>query len=153
MELVLDTTAGTHVLGSRFGRLLTTYRDREGDNFQFETVSKLQYLDGNWIVARVDDEIARYYATQIEKRFGITLQWRARAGTHVSVVRGEAPRDNAEHWGKHDGLEVPIKYTHDVYTNGQHWWLNVLCDDFADIRGFYGLGTTKRWFHLTIGRL
>jgi hypothetical protein len=152
MNLLLDTTGGTHVLGSRFGQLLTTFRDREGDSFDLETESTLRFAD-DWLLAQVDDEIARYYAAQIEKRFGIKLNWRSLWGAHVSVIRGEVPLKHAERWGEQEGQIIPIRYTHSIYTSGQHWWLNVECDEFANIRDFYGFQTRKRWFHLTIGRI
>lgn len=152
MELMLDPSAGTHVLGSNFGKLLTTYRDREGDNFCHATAGILRYT-GHWLLLQCDDEIARYYAAEVQRRLGIKLHYKSQWGAHVSVIRGEKLLKNETKWGWHEGKEVRIKYTHDIYTNGQHWWLNVECDALAKVRGFYGFGTKKRWFHLTIGRL
>jgi hypothetical protein len=148
----IDTSQGTHVLGSSFGRLNTTYRDREGDNYIHSVVGTLQYID-DWLLVRVDDEIARYYAQMVYVRFGIKLQHKTQWGAHVSAIRGEPSLINGPEWGHDDGKEVLVQYTHDVYTNGNHWWLNALCDDLTSVRGFYGHPTTKRWFHLTIGRL
>ena len=149
--MIVDTTNGTHILGSNFGRLITTFRDKEGANYVHQTVGKLQYVD-DWLLLRVDDEIARYYAEMIRKRFDINLHWKSKWGAHVSVIRGEN-LPNKDGWGNDEGREVSIKYTHDIYTNNTHWWLNVLCDELADIRTSYGLPTNKRFFHLTIGRI
>ena len=150
--MIIDTSAGTCVLGSNFGRLITTYRDRGGDFYPHQTIGTLHYAD-DWLLVDVDDEIARYYANQLEKRFGIKVHWRSLWGAHVSAIRGEKPRVNGDRWGHDEGRVVLVKYTHNIYTNGQHWWLNVECNELAEVRGFYGFGTTKRWFHLTVGRL
>lgn len=152
VELSIESSAGTHVLGSNFGKLETTYRDRLGDDFCHATVGQLRYT-GNWILLQCDDEIARYYSAIVQKRFGVKLHWKNQWGAHVSVIRGEQPLKNEDKWGWHEGRDVRIKYTHDIYTNGQHWWLNVECDRLSKVRGFYGFGTRKKWFHLTIGRL
>lgn len=150
--MIIDTSNGSHVLGSSFDRLVTTYRDREGANYCHTTVGSLHYAD-DWLLLQVDDEIARYYATMLKRRFDIDLHWRSKWGAHVSVIRGEQISANVDLWGHDEGLTIPINYTHDIYTNTDHWWLNVLCDRLADIRSFYGLPTNKRFFHLTIGRL
>lgn len=150
--LLLDPSAGTHVLGSRFGRLETTYRDRMGDDYVHEVAAKLVY-DGDWLLAVADQEIQRYYAWHLQKRFGIQLGWKSKSGAHVSVVRGEAPLANADRWGHDAGRAVTLRYTHEVYTNGLHWWLNAFSDELAAVREFYGFDPGKRWFHLTIGRL
>lgn len=149
--MIVDTSDGTLILGSSFGRLVTTYRDREGDDYVHSVVGTLRYV-GDWLLLQVDDEIARYYAAQIQKRFDIPLHWRSKWGAHVSVIRGET-LPNPERWGWDDGRKVKIDYTHQIYSNADHWWLNVRCDELADIRSSYGLPTNKRFFHLTIGRL
>jgi len=149
--MIIDTSNGTCILGSNFGRLVTTYRDRGGDDYTHSVVGRLQQVD-DWLILKVDDDIARYYASTIKTRFGINLHWRARAGTHVSVIRGEK-LPKPELWGKDQGKKIKINYTHQIYTNGEHWWLNVECDELALIRSSYGLPTNKKWFHLTIGRL
>lgn len=149
--MIIDTYNGTHVLGSSFGRLITTYRDKEQANYVHEVVGKLRYAD-DWLLLQVDDEIARYYADVIRKRFDIPLHHRSKWGAHVSVIRGELlPNPNG--WGSDEGREIKIKYTHDIYTNNTHWWLNVECDELAEIRERYGLPANKRFFHLTIGRI
>lgn len=149
--MIIDASEGTCILGSRFGRLLTTYRAREHEPYEHSTYGTLRHLDGNWLILRVDDEIPRYYASVLKRELGVDLNWRAKAGAHVSVIRGERLQ-RAEHWGRDEGRRVKLWYTHQVYTNGEHWWLNVVCDELADIRTSYGLPTNKRFFHLTVGR-
>lgn len=150
--MIIDTSNGTHILGSHFGKLVTTYRDREGADYVHSVVGTLRYVD-DWLLLEVDDEIARYYAWIMKQRFDINLHWKSKWGAHVSVIRGEQLHMNLDKWGEDEGREIQINYTHDIYTNGEHWWLNVLCDELADVRSHYGLPTNKRFFHLTIGRL
>lgn len=150
-SLLIDSKHGTHILGSNFGRLITTYRDQEGDNFAHQTIAKLKYID-NWLHAMIDDEICRYYAAMVEKRFGIKLHWKSMWGGHVSVVRGEEILINQDKWGHDKEREIVINYSHDIYTNGHHWWLNVESEEISAIRKFYGLPGEERHLHLTIGR-
>jgi len=148
--MIIDTTAGTCILGSNFDRLITTYRVREYEDYPHCTVGKLWYHD-DWLLLQVDDEIARYYSSIIKQRFDIDLHWRSKWGAHVSVIRGEAiPKP--EKWGEDEGREIQIYYTHQIYTNKDHWWLNVISEELADIRAGYGLPPEKKFFHLTIGR-
>lgn len=150
--MIIDPTAGTCILGSNFGQLITTYRVRENEDYSLITVGKLRYHEKNWLLLEVDDEIARYYASIVKREFGVDLHWRSKSGAHVSIIRGEE-LPNAEHWAHDEGRQVKIYYTNQIYTNGNHWWLNVVCDELADVRSSYGLPTDKRFFHLTIGRL
>lgn len=115
-------------------------------------MGKLQF-DNDWLVANIRGDVQDYYAWYVQKLFGVKLHVRSLRGAHVSVIRGEKPKANADKWGQENGDLVKIKYSHNIYTNGEHWWLNVECEDLAKIRGHYGLGTNKKWFHLTIGRL
>ena len=148
--MIIDPSNGTCILGSNFGRLITTYRDREGDDYNHSVVGCLRYVD-DWLLLQVNNEIVRYYSHTIEKRFGIKLH-RSKFGAHVSIIRGER-LPKPDKWGRDEGRKVKIHYTHQIHTNGEHWWLNVKCDEMAEIRSSYGLPTNKRFFHLTIGRL
>lgn len=149
--MIIDPSAGTCILGRDFDRLITTYRVREYEDYPHTVTGVLRYVD-DWLMLAVDDEILRYYSSTIKKEFGVELHWRSKFGGHVSVIRGE-PLPNPANWGHDEGREVKIWYTHQIYTNGEHWWLNVVCDELADIRSSYGLPTNKKFFHLTIGRL
>lgn len=150
--ILIDPSAGTHVVGSRFGRLITTYRAREGDDYPHSVVGKLHFAD-DWLLANLKGDVQDYYAWYVKQKFGIKLHVRSLWGAHVSVIRGEQIKKNQHTWGKREGELITMKYTHNIYTNGEHWWLNVECEELANIRGHYGLGTNKKWFHLTIGRL
>lgn len=149
--MIIDAAAGTCIIGSNFGQLVTTYRDREATEYEHSTVGILRWLPDNWLMLQVDNDIARYYASTIKSEFGIDLNWKAKSGAHVSVIRGEH-LPIVDHREADEGRSIEIFYTHQIYTNGEHWWLNVVCDELADIRSSYGLPTNKRFFHLTIGR-
>ncbi|WP_407305669.1 hypothetical protein [Acinetobacter sp.] len=148
--MILDTTAGTCILGSNFDKLITMYRDSEHEDYPHCTVGKLWH-HADWLLLNVDDEITRYYASIIKQRFSIDLHWKSKWGAHVSVIRGEA-LPNPEKWGRDEGREIKIYYTHQVYTNADHWWVNVISEELADIRTSYGLPPEKKFFHLTVGR-
>lgn len=159
MRLIVDKADGTHVVGSKFERLITTFRDNHGDDFAhsavstlvFDPVEKHRVSEPWWLIAVTDNEIAKYYASQVNKQFGIKLDppsW----GAHVSVLRGQEPSTPTKDWAAQNGEKVVFKYTHDIYTNGEHWWLNVYSDRFAEIRSTYGFPEGKRHYHLTIGR-
>lgn len=150
MKLIIDTSMGTRVLGSKFGHLQLTYRH---DQYDHAVSSTLNYYSDWWLLARVDDGLIDYYAAQVNKKFGVKLHTRTLWRAHVSVIRGVEPVANVEKWGLGEGKIAQIKYTHEVYTNGAHWWLNVESDDLVDIRQHYGFSTDKKRFHLTIGRI
>jgi hypothetical protein len=149
--MIIDTSNGTHILGSKFGRIITAYRDKEDAQYVHQAVGRLRFVD-DWLLLQVDDEIARYYAEIVRRRFDIKLHYKSKWGAHVSIIRGE-DLPNPEGWGDDEGREILINYTHDIYSNNTHWWLNVECDELAEVRSRFGLPTNKRFFHLTIGRI
>lgn len=151
-NVIVNPLDGSHVLGRKFDRIITTYRGDLGDNFIHQTVGSVKYSH-DWLVIDTDDEICRYYAAIVEKNFGVKLHWKSMWGGHVSVIRGEELLANADKWGHDEGREVVINYSHDIYTNGQHWWLNVKSKEISDLRTFYGLPENDRNIHLTIGRI
>jgi len=161
VKLIVDATVGTHILGSKYERLETTYRDRHGDAYVHPATGILAYdptrqkgkaPDPWWLIAYTDDGIAAYYRHIVEKRFGFVLD-RPSWGAHVSIIRGEEPKKNLDRWRYNEGLITPFAYSHDIYTNGAHWWVNVDCLDYANLRDFYGFDPGKRHFHLSIGRV
>lgn len=151
MNLNIDVDAGTMVLGSKFEMLQLAPRTE--DAFVHSTIATLDYHDDWWLLANVHVGIVLYYANQIERRFGIELHTRTLWKPHVSIIRGKIPLANADKWGRNNGQRIKINYTHQVYTNGKHWWLNVECQQFSEITDFFSLPTNKNRFHLTIGRV
>ena len=150
MKLIIDPSKGTRVLGSKFGYLETSDRQEQ---FDHSVSTKLNYRANWWLVARVDDGVIDYYADQVYRKFGVKLHSRTLWGAHVSVIRGVRPQANVKKWGAGEGKIAQIKYTHDIHTNGKHWWLNVESDDLVNVRAQFGFSTDKKRFHLTIGRI
>ena len=115
-----------------------------------------------WSILEVPGGIADYYRNMVEKRYGIELcqpSW----GAHVSIIRGEKPRDDLMHlWKKYDGKRVEFEYAaypryngdtrvvtkHD---SGAFWFLDVHCEFLTDIRKELELPYDWK-LHLTIGR-
>jgi hypothetical protein len=152
LDLTIYPSFGTRVLGSSFGQLITDFRSKEEDRFDHTGIAKLTYVDG-WLMAVTSNDTSRYYASIIQKTFGIDLHYLSLSGSHISVIRNETPIKNASEWGWRDGQIIKFKYTHDVYTNGNHWWVNVEGTEFSEIRAYYGFPSNKKWFHLTVGRI
>lgn len=127
------------------------------DPYRGEMKNKTQW----WAVLELDDGISDYYRSQICTQYGIKLHqpsW----GAHVSIIRGEKPRDDLMHlWKKYDGKQVTIKYRPYARFNGdtretQHktgnfWFLDVYCEELSNIRK--ELELPYDWMlHLTVGR-
>jgi hypothetical protein len=107
-----------------------------------------------WLVLECDPELGRYYRELVEVSLWRTVSlMRPAWGTHVSILRGEAPRKNEDKWAKDAGRVLEFEYEPVVLTNGKHWWLKVECPGLAEVRRFYGLGSPRVAPHLTIGNL
>ena len=122
-----------------------------------------------WCILQVDREITRYYRWMIERRhWGLTAiqpDWLCQPSwdAHVSIVRGETPREHAELWKKYDGVKVEFKYAHyprkttmedrdrRFAKDGDFWFVDVECPLIDHIRAELGLKTHFR-YHLTVGR-
>lgn len=127
-----------------------------------------------WIVIATDADLVNYYAKQVvdnpvafgETRIDLVApSW----GSHISIVRGEKPRDGLKHlWKKYDGEKVEFEYSHIVRRSGDttpgfhidhFWFVDIWCDKLNEIRRELGLkayDTVKKApfkYHLTIGRL
>lgn len=126
-----------------------------------------------WMVMDTDPELARYYAAQVVANpvaFGethidlIAPSW----GSHISVVRGEKPRDSLKHlWKKYNGEKIEFEYEINIRRSGdatpgfvlEHFWfINVWCDKLNEIRRELGLKTRYDdgrpfHYHLTVGRI
>jgi len=158
--MYIDPKSGTVPIGFQGAHLLTVGRHAIREEFPFEAVSTLivdPKLKGEshsnpwWLIAESDIGIIEYYRAQTMKQYKIRLDPPG-YGSHVSIVRGEEPI-NKEFWHTLNGREVQFRYTHLVYTNGFHWWLNVLCPEYDEIRVQLGFPPEGRSLHLTVGRV
>jgi len=116
-----------------------------------------------WCVVVLDNDLARYYRWMVSRRyFGRTTNdptwlkppaW----GAHVSVVRGERPRNKyIKNWKKRHKEIITIKYDPtprqvDVKNKEHFWFIDAYSDDVMNIRNELGLPTHYK-FHITIGR-
>lgn len=121
-----------------------------------------------WCVLLVDREITRYYRWWIGRhlwgRTAIKEDWLCQPSwdAHISVVRGETPRQKFRHlWKKYDKEKVEFKYSHEPRfvgnrgvrhsKDGDFWLVDVSCPRIDEIREELGLKTFYR-YHLTVGR-
>lgn len=143
-----------------------------------------------WIILSCHDSIALYYRWWIEKQgifetssdlwldknkiqdpknqiwpinqYGIKTT-RSAWGAHISVVRGEVPK-NKNLWRKHQDKKINFRYDPETLnTNGKHWWIEIESLELEEIRQELGLtpkynylerrtGIKKELpFHLTLG--
>lgn len=107
-----------------------------------------------WMIAEVDDEIGRYHRelfSHWSKAEKLSMpEW----GTHVSLVRGEHPR-NADKWHEWDGKIIHFTYGHELQTMSHtpYMWVEAKCPDAEAIRLELGLSKEPEYgFHLTVAR-
>ena len=113
-----------------------------------------------WCVVNADREITRYYRWWVQNRYHIKLHepaWNA----HVSVLRGEKPRQHLMHlWKKYHGETIKFNYSHVIRRSGDttgndrpdcFWFVEVESPELTNIRK--ELELPYNWkLHLTIGR-
>lgn len=130
--------------------------------YNFCTKGVVQYdpnssrkAEPHWCIIEVEKDITRYYRELFKKKFGIILYSPA-FDAHVSVLRGmgEVTEKMTTDWRYLDGKETEIWYDPNIYWNEQHVWLNTYCEDYYNIREFYGVENwnTHNFSHLTIGK-
>ena len=125
----------------------------------FNTVGKVVYdplragkvaQETGWAVIQLDTEdLTSYYANQFYKKFGIVLDkpsWEP----HISVIKGTY--DESKPWKHRDGEIVEIEYSHFMFWNDSHVWLNASCVANIELRTYYGQPSGDRG-HITIGRI
>lgn len=106
-----------------------------------------------WVIVQLTrgDDLIDYYRDMMRKRFHVSLH-RPSWGAHVSVVRGDVILPQyAPLWKKHDGEKVEIQYTHDLFWNEEHVWLNAHIELAPSIRRELGL-PVKYGLHITVGK-
>ena len=103
-----------------------------------------------------DDDLARYYRWWVDRAW-----WEADSRTrkrgyhkpihppHISIIRGETPRQNAEDWGQYRAGElVTFRYSHIVRQTSnafnseepdRFWFVDTQWDGYARMRRHYGL--------------
>ncbi|NJO61534.1 MAG: hypothetical protein HC836_25785 [Richelia sp. RM2_1_2] len=127
-----------------------------------------QNRDKWWVIVRVNSEICRYYRWWISKEILNPLGFERRKdairngfhfidlpswGPHISVLRGERPRDDLMYlWKKYDGRRVEFDYSHKIECEGDYFFVEVRSDFLTNIRKELELPIGYR-FHITVGRM
>ncbi len=125
-----------------------------------------------WCVIEVDNDIRDYYRWHMDrewwnadnstiKRFYVSPSWNA----HLSVIRGERPRENEYLWGVGSGELVQIQYDNQIRQtkNAMHsgevdkfWFIGAEWDGYVAFREQFGLPVTydgvPHKSHITIAR-
>lgn len=120
--------------------------------FPFQGFGYLKPIEDYWMLLTCDPEIVRYYCW-LAKSWGIEIEAGSRHGPHISVVKGEKPK-NKKLWRAARGNKYYYQYSPYVRHNGYHAWLDVKCPALSQLRQKLGLSPKLyHSFHLTIGRL
>lgn len=115
----------------------------------------------------LEDDITKYYAWFVKKRYGIQLNKPIR-GAHISFINdsindimaglNSTEEEAISKWNiirnKLNGSSIEISLDVDVRTNANHWWLNVSEDSrekLNEIRNKLGLGKPYFGMHMSIG--
>jgi hypothetical protein len=105
-----------------------------------------------WVVLDCDPAIGKYYRHLYKLKYHyckslLRPAWKE----HITVVRDEEP-PKKHLWEKYAGEEIGFEISHEIHTNGLHFWLPVQSGRLLDIREELGLTRNpSAAFHLTIG--
>jgi hypothetical protein len=110
------------------------------------------YEDGWWLLLRCDKEIVKYYCW-LSKRYGRIIEMGSRYGSHISVVKGDTPKDT-ERWKSLEGESCNFMYSNQIRYEQGYAWLDVQSSELEDIREKLGLTRCPNFsFHLSLGRV
>ena len=126
--------------------------------FEPDNVTKKHARQAGWkrtAVIMLDEDISRYYAWFIRKRYNIPLSEPFR-GTHLTIIADKVPNRFQYDWmhTQYNGKAIEVEFATDVRTDGHHWWLPARCVEAEDIREKCGLERDPFFaFHITIGNV
>lgn len=127
--------------------------------FEFDTEGTIVYdpdrgsMKNNiehWAVITVDADIAAYYRHLFYKKYGVVLD-KPNWDVHCSVLKGYSMMDKDKPWGWRDSEQVQVNYTHEMFWNTTHVWVNCYSQAFFEIRNFYNIVGQDQG-HITIGK-
>lgn len=127
--------------------------------YAFETTGQILYdpnregMKANtdwWCIIKLCPGLIDYYRQQMMKRYHVQL-YQPAWGSHLSIIRGERSPNVRQHWKHLDRKKVKVSYTHEIYWNEDHAWINAHCDEFYEIRELMGLPVSFG-AHITIGK-
>ena len=108
------------------------------------------YEDNWWLLLQCDKGIVDFYVW-LANRYGIPILKGSKYGPHISVVKGELPR-NIEFWNSLNGQSAEILYTNQVRVEQGYAFLDVRSEELAEVRRKLGFDTIKMSYHLSLGR-
>jgi len=123
----------------------------------FSGYGKLLYYPSWWLIMKVDEEICRYYRNLIHFHHRSLQLSPSRNGAHITVIAGKYEKPDEEHkrfWNKYQDEEVNFKYSPEINTDGEYFWMEIECKRIEEIREELGL-TPKipQPWHLTVGNM
>lgn len=105
-----------------------------------------------WMIVKTPQDIVDYYHYWFQKKADINLikpKW----GSHISVIRGEIPKENVNCWKNNEGKIVNFNYSYKLKWNDDYVWIDVVSSELLDIREYFGLKRKPQWnLHITIGK-
>ena len=123
----------------------------------FSGYGKLLYYPSWWLIVKVDEDVCRYYRNLIHFHNRPLRLNPSKHGAHITVIAGKYEKPEgayAKLWGKYEGERIDFKYSPEINTNGEYFWMEVQCKRIEDIREELGL-TPKilHPWHLTVGNI
>lgn len=127
--------------------------------FQFKTDGKIIYdpdrktmkkNTDHWAIITIEPDIAAYYRKLFYQQYGIELN-KPNWDIHCSVLKGYSTTDKTKPWGLLDQEIVDIHYTHELFWNSSHVWVNCYSKEFFELRDFYNVVGPDQG-HITIGK-
>lgn len=132
--------------------------------YEFESTGTIVYdpyrkgKEEPWsAVVEVNSELTDYYRRLFLQEFNIQLlaaNWKP----HISLFRGmmEYRPEMKKFWKERNGEKVKFVYTHELFWNDSHVWINTYFPEFFELREKMGLAKThldnETWGHITIGK-
>jgi hypothetical protein len=105
-----------------------------------------------WAIIECDPGIGDYYRWLLRRKNWIKLM-RPAWGTHISVVRGECPK-NQEGWSSARGTKFSFKYQGIILSNESHFWIQVTSPQCLEFRRSIGLPEEPELpLHITLGMI
>ena len=117
-----------------------------------------------WAILKIDREILNPLGIGYDgspKKYEFVNLCQPSWDAHISIIRGERPRNELQHlWKKYDGERVDFMYRHHPRQSGDttggdrpehYWFVEVFCPRFDEIRNEFKLITGWK-YHITVGR-